>query len=128
MNPPSGRNLVVLALALGLVLLGSVLPLLAQKTGAPAALPEILEFHRKLCPVCLESGLSIQAVQERFPGQFTVREVYIDEHPAIFRRYQVAIVPTQVFLDASGKEVFRHEGVFKPQKLEQKLRQLQFVK
>jgi hypothetical protein len=40
----------------------------------------------------------------------------------------VAIVPTQVFLDPAGKEVFRHEGVFPKDQLIQKLRELKFIR
>ena len=62
-----------------------------------------------------------------YPGQFAVHRMYIDEEEHAFRRYRVAIVPTQVFLDANGKEVFRHEGVFPKEKLIEKL-QLKFIK
>jgi len=118
-------NLIILALSL--VLLGQILPALAQGTQSPQVLPEILEFHRKLCPVCLEAEIAIQTVKDRYPGQFAVRKVSIDEFPSLFRHYRVAIVPTQIFLDAAGKEVWRNEGVLKPEKLEQKLRQLNFI-
>ena len=53
---------------------------------------------------------------------------YIDEADALFRRYKVAIVPTQVFLNAAGLEVGRHEGVFTQEALIQKLRKLKFIR
>jgi hypothetical protein len=40
----------------------------------------------------------------------------------------VAFVPTQVFLDAAGKEVGRHEGASTPEALIQKLRELKFIR
>jgi hypothetical protein len=46
----------------------------------------------------------------------------------LFRRYKVALVPTQVFLDAAGREVGRHEGVYKQEVLIQKLRELKFIR
>ena len=46
----------------------------------------------------------------------------------MFRRYKVAIVPTQVFLNAAGQEVARHEGVYKKEALIQKLRELKFIR
>ncbi len=69
----------------------------------------------------------VQEVRNLYPGQFAVRRLYIDEHQYIFRQYRVAFVPTQVFLDPAGKEVFRHEGVFPKEKLIQKLRELKFI-
>jgi thioredoxin-like negative regulator of GroEL len=67
-------------------------------------------------------------VKDRYAGQFTVQKFYIDEEENLFRRYRVAIVPTQVFLDAAGKEVGRHEGVYKQEALIQKLRDMKFIR
>ena len=103
-------------------------PVLAQTTTAPIVLPKILEFDRKLCPYCQASERVILAVKDRYPGQFEVEKFYIDEADAVFRRYKVAIVPTQVFLNAAGQEVGRHEGVFTQEALIQKLRELKFIR
>jgi thioredoxin 1 len=102
-------------------------PVLAQGTMVPAGGPKILEFDRKLCPICQASERVILAVKGRYPGQFEVEKLYIDEADAVFRRYKVAIVPTQVFLNAAGQEVARHEGVYKEEALIQKLRELKFI-
>ena len=123
----SGRLKVLMLLWLGWMWLGPALPVLAQ-TAAPAGLPKILEFDRKLCPICQASERVILAVKDRYPGQFEVEKLYIDEAEALFRRYKVAIVPTQVFLNAAGKEVGRHEGAATPEGLTQKLRELKFIR
>ena len=79
-------------------------------------------------PYCKASERVILAVKDRYPGQFEVDKFYIDEADALFRRYKVAIVPTQVFLNAAGHEVGRHEGVFTQEALIQKLRELKFIR
>lgn len=99
----------------------------AQGTPAAKVLPTILEFDRKNCPICRASEKIILAVKDRYAGQFAVQKFYIDEEEMLFRRYRVAIVPTQVFLDAAGKEVGRHEGVFKQEALIKKLRDMKFI-
>lgn len=40
--------------------------------------------------------------------------VFIDvwEHPEAGPKYGIGIIPTQIFYDASGKEVLRHEGFY----------------
>jgi thioredoxin-like negative regulator of GroEL len=124
----AGRLSVLMLLLLGWTWLGPVLPVRAQSATPPSVLPKILEFDRKLCPICQASERVILAVKGRYPGQFEVEKLYIDEAAALFRRYNVAIVPTQVFLDAAGQEVDRHEGVFKPDALIQKLRDLKFIR
>jgi thioredoxin 1 len=117
----------ILALLLGLVMFIQLLPARAQAPRPAQPRPEIYEFDRKLCPICREAEKIIQEVGKEFPGQFGVRRVYIDEELDLFRRYKVAITPTQVFVDAAGREVFRHEGVFPKDKLIQKLRELKFI-
>jgi thioredoxin 1 len=121
------RLSVLMLLLLGWMCLSPVAPVLAQTT-APNALPKILEFDRKLCPICQASERVILAVKDQYPGQFGVEKLYIDEADALFRRYKVTIVPTQVFLDAAGQEVGRHEGVYKQEALIQKLRELKFIR
>ena len=119
--------LLLLLLLLGWMWLSPGPAVLAQTTTAPNVLPQILEFDRKLCPICQASERVILAVKDQYPGQFEVKKLYIDEAGPVFRRYKVAIVPTQVFLNAAGQEVARHEGVYKKEALIQKLRQLKFI-
>ncbi len=109
----SGYGRILTLLLVGWMWLAPGLPALAQGPAAPKALPVILEFDRKFCPVCRASEIVILAVKNQYPDKFVVRKHYIDEDEYLFRRYKVVIVPTQVFLDAAGQEVYRHEGVFK---------------
>jgi thioredoxin-like negative regulator of GroEL len=122
------RLSVLMLLLWGWLWLIPVTPVLAQGTMGPTGLPKILEFDRKLCPICKASERVILAVKDRYPGQFEVEKLYIDEADAVFRRYKVAFVPTQVFLNAAGQEVARHEGVYKEEALIQKLRELKFIR
>jgi thioredoxin 1 len=123
-----GRLSILMLLLLGWMWLSPGPPVLAQTTTASKVLPQILEFDRKLCPICQASERVILAVKDQYPGQFEVKKLYIDEADALFRRYKVALVPTQVFLDAAGREVGRHEGVYKQEVLIQKLRELKFIR
>ena len=115
-------------LVLGLLLLWQILPAGGQSPAPPKTRPAIYEFARKLCPICRQMEQVLKAVREVHPGEFEVRLLYIDEDIKLFRRFNIAIVPTQVFLDASGKEVFRHEGLLPREQLEKKLRELKFVR
>jgi thioredoxin-like negative regulator of GroEL len=123
-----GRLSVLMLLLLGWLWLSPGPPVLAQATMGPAGGPKILEFDRKLCPICQASERVILAVKDGYPGQFEVEKLYIDEVDTVFRRYKVAFVPTQVFLNAGGQEVARHEGVYKKEALIQKLRELKFIR
>jgi thioredoxin 1 len=123
-----GRLSVLMLLLWGWLWLSPGPPVLAQATMVPTVLPKILEFDRKLCPFCQASERVILAVKDRYPSQFEVEKLYIDEADTVFRRYKVAIVPTQVFVNAAGQEVARHEGVYEKEDLIQKLRELKFIR
>ena len=98
-------------LILGLALLCQAFPAGGQVPTPATSRPVILEFDRKLCPICKKMEQVLKEVQAKYPGQFEVRLVYIDEEEYLFHRYKIFIVPTQVFVDAAGKEVFRHENL-----------------
>jgi hypothetical protein len=124
---PPGCRRVLIILLLGWMGLSSVVPGLAQAAPASQAKPQIWLFNRKLCPLCVESQQAVMAVQKEYPGRFVVRNFYLEKDGALFRRDKVAIVPSQVFLDSSGKKVYQHEGVFKRKELIKKLRELKFI-
>jgi thiol-disulfide isomerase/thioredoxin len=123
----TGRGNILMLLIVIAILLTSGPSALAQGPAPPNTLPELLEFDRKYCPVCRASELVILSVKNRYPGQFVVRKLYIDEDENLFRRYRVVFVPTQVFIDPAGNELYRHEGVFKEEELIRKLRELRFI-
>jgi thioredoxin 1 len=109
-------------------MLVSALPVSAPAAAPSKARPTILDFGRGLCPNCKQMEGILEKIKERYGDQVDVRLVYVDQDEALFKQYRIMLVPTQVFLDASGKEVFRHTGVFPPDLLEKKLRELKFIK
>lgn len=125
----SGRGCwAMVPLILGLLFFWQILPAGSQILAPAQNRPAIYEFARKLCPICHQMEEVLKAVQEVYAGQFELRLLFIDDDIKLFRRFNIAIVPTQVFLDASGKEVFRHEGLQSREQLEKKLRELKFVR
>jgi thioredoxin 1 len=56
------------------------------------------------------------------------RLVYADEEKDLFRQYRIMLVPTQVFLDAEGKEVERHVGALTKEEALKKLKELNLIK
>jgi len=49
-------------------------------------------------------------------------DVWEDSAPA--EKYGVSTIPTQIFLDAKGKELFRHEGFFSREEILAKWKEL----
>jgi thioredoxin 1 len=51
-------------------------------------------------------------VKKMYEGKAVVKIIDINDNPQEANKYGVRLIPTQIFLDKDGKEVFRHEGFF----------------
>ncbi len=121
-----------LAWFLSLWLLGGFFPLQtepaqAQTLPSQKAQPVILEFSRTQCPMCEFMEKTLAQLKAQYVGQINVQVLHWDPDEKLFKQYQVVFVPTQVFLDASGKEVFRHTGIYTLHELVQKLQELKLI-
>jgi thioredoxin 1 len=122
---PSRRYKLTIVLILLLVILAGVAWKLEQRQQAGVAaagaepplaalaapkLPQLLEFGAGKCKQCKAMKPIIAALANEYEGRVRVREVDVFTHEAVARRYNVWTIPTQLFLDAEGNEVYRHEG------------------
>jgi hypothetical protein len=53
--------------------------------------------------------------------QVVFYDVWKDPAPA--RKYGIQLIPTQVFIDQNGKEIFRHVGYFPKEEILQMLKE-----
>jgi thioredoxin 1 len=90
--------------------------------------PTILEFSREYCPMCEYMAKTLGQLKSKYGSQIDVRLLHFDPDENLFKQYKIVFVPTQVFLDASGKEVFRHTGLFTPYELTKKLKELKLIR
>jgi thioredoxin 1 len=73
-----------------------------------------LEFGATGCNSCRKMEKVMEQVKSQYPTEIKVQFLNILQ-PAnrdMMKYFGVAAIPTQVLLDASGKEVFRHIGFF----------------
>ena len=77
--------------------------------------------------MCEYMAKTLGQLKSKYGSQIEVRLVHFEPGEKLFKQYKVVFVPTQVFLDASGKEVFRQTGVFTLYELEKKLKELKLI-
>lgn len=109
------------------LMLASSGPAGAQEPRSLKPRPTLLEFGREACPICKRMELVLAQVKKAYGSQVEVRILHVEREEHLYRSYGVVIIPTQVFLDASGKEVFRHEGEYSREELVRKLKELKFI-
>ena len=123
-----GRKLVVaLIITLGLAMLGQPLPLGAQSSQPQKGRPALYEFGAKTCIPCIQMKQVMAELEKTHGDRVEFRMVYGDENKELFSQYKIMLIPTQVFLDASGQEVDRHMGALTKEEVLQKLKELKFI-
>jgi thioredoxin 1 len=78
----------------------------------PAA--TFVELGSVKCIPCRQMQPVMKAIEEKFGSQIKVvfHDVWTEQGKPYAGTYKIRLIPTQVFLDADGKEFFRHEGFF----------------
>ena len=63
----------------------------------------------------------MKAVEEKYGEQIKVifYDVLKADQKKYAQEYGIRLIPTQVFLDKDGKEIFRHEGFFPEAEIDQ---------
>lgn len=73
-------------------------------------LPKLIGFHSESCIPCGLMEPVIEDFKKQYKGQVEVVVVDIHKDRKMAAQYAVRFTPTQVWLDASGKEIHRHQG------------------
>ena len=126
--------LLVLAVALAVILTKnfSSVPRQIQKTenkeiqnnSSNQSLPILIDLGRGTCKACKMMLPILQELQEEYKGRAIVKIVDIRYDPEPARSYNIRLIPTQIFFDATGKEVYRHEGFMDKVAIKQKLQEI----
>lgn len=113
------RPLLVVVTALGVIAGAS-----AAETPSGPALPRLLELGSVDCVPCKRMAPILEELKREYAGKFEVEFIDVVKNKAALARYQVEMIPTQVFLDAAGRELFRHIGFYSKQDILAKWREL----
>mgnify|MGYP000530729204 CR=1 FL=1 len=120
------RNILTACLLSGCLLW--CVPALSQNTAPAAAKPALWDFGMGMCAPCIQMEKVLAAIKSKYGDQIEVRLVMAEKEKPLFQQYKIMVVPTQVFLDANGKEVDRHMGFMPEEALVDKLKKLNFIK
>jgi len=103
----------------------------AETTGTAAAAkvtkPRLVDVGASRCIPCKQMAPILEQLRGEYAGKFEV--VFIDmwKDPGAANPYRIQVIPTQIFYDANGKELFRHVGFYSREQILGKWRELGFT-
>ena len=77
---------------------------------AAGKLPRVVDLGATKCKACIELAPILEQLKKEYAGRVTVDFIDVWKDPKAGDPYKIRVIPTQVFFDADGKEVWRHEG------------------
>jgi thioredoxin 1 len=86
------------------------MPAAGETTGSN--LPVLLELGSHKCPPCRRMTPILNELRSEYSGKFQINYIDVWQDRAAGTKYGVRAIPTQIFFDSKGREVFRHVGFF----------------
>jgi len=83
----------------------------ADSTKASTPKVTFVELGSVNCIPCKMMQPIMKAVEEDYGDQIEIIFYDVRQDPAPAQQYRIRLIPTQVFLDESGNEFYRHEGI-----------------
>jgi len=71
-----------------------------------------IELGANACIPCRQMQPIMREIAAEYPGQVLVVFYDVWKNPAPAEYYKIQLIPTQVFIDEHGSELFRHVGFF----------------
>ncbi|HUS72134.1 MAG TPA: thioredoxin family protein [Sedimentisphaerales bacterium] len=83
----------------------------AEKGASSSALV-LLQLGSRKCPPCRQMTPILDELRAKYAGKFQIKYIDVWQDTAAGSEYGVRKIPTQIFYDRNGKEVFRHVGFY----------------
>jgi thioredoxin 1 len=107
------------------------LPALLSPTGAPPAivtnparLPRLVDLGAGKCIPCRQMVPILEKLRTNNVGRLEVEVIDVSKAPEAAKAFRIELIPTQIFFDSTGREIFRHEGFFSEQDILAKWKEL----
>ena len=90
----------------------------------PSDRPRLLDLGATTCIPCKKMAPILEELKTEYEGRLDVEFVDVWRLPGVANQYGVQSIPTQIFFDASGKELYRHQGFIAKDDILKKWREL----
>ncbi|MHC4542512.1 MAG: thioredoxin family protein [Planctomycetota bacterium] len=93
-----------------------------QLTGK--GVPALVDLGSDKCIPCKMMAPVLEELRSEFAGTLQVNFLDVVKYPDLLALYGVRVIPTQILYDATGQELFRHEGFYSKEDILAKWREL----
>ncbi|UCB44898.1 MAG: thioredoxin fold domain-containing protein [Spirochaetota bacterium] len=91
------------------------------KKALGSGMPSIVDLGSNNCIPCKMMKPILDELKDEYRGKANVLVIDIYKHRKIASEYRIRAIPTQIFFDNNGKEVYRHEGFLSKEEIVKKL-------
>jgi thioredoxin 1 len=81
-----------------------------SEARATAPIPRMVDIGARECIPCRRMAPILSDLRAEYAGRADVVFIDVWERPELARDYVFRAIPTQIFYDREGREVWRHEG------------------
>jgi len=78
----------------------------------PKELPKMWDFGSEKCIPCKTMLEILTPMMADYKGKVDIRIINVYKDKERTQQFRIVTIPTQVFIDAEGKELYRHIGVY----------------
>ena len=82
-------------------------------------IPTLLDLGAHECIPCKMMVPVLEKVEKKYQGKAAVIFIDVRKDKAQAQRYGIRAIPTQIFFNAQGEEVYRHEGFMSEEHIDQ---------
>lgn len=107
------------------VLLGSALSVRAGQEEIPVKdMVTMVDLGAGKCIPCKMMAPILEKLKKHYDGRAAIIFIDVWEDDSQAKRFGISAIPTQIFYDLTGKEVYRHQGFLGEEAIVAKLKEL----
>jgi len=114
---------------LGMALLLSPMDAAFAEPDVPPEVPvkdmvTMVDFGAPYCAPCKAMAPFLEKLEKEYKSRAAIVVLDVGKAPDVCERYNITELPTQIFYDKQGKEVFRHKGFMKEENIVKQLKKM----
>ena len=94
------------------------------KKAMTSGKPVLVDFGANSCVPCRQMRPLLKEINSEYSGKARVLVIDIYKYQDLAKQHQIQLIPTLVFFDSKGKEVFRHVGAWGKEEIAAKLKEI----